>query len=417
MRSTIRRFTTALIVAAIATTICTTATPAAGQAPAESDQARESRLALSGDSLQKAAARSPRFAGVRVSDDRTRIDLYATDVEDPEIKNAARDHARGSQVRILHAPTALGDMEALRERISDDSTSWASQGLQLVHWGPNVAANKVKIGLADYTEPDAQKLRDKYGPAVVVAPATPATDGASRLVDNSPWNGGDNTAMDNGGDCSTGPAVKSASGKTYLLSAGHCYITGFGNTAAWTGNYIYRTFNGSHNLTGDNPRLMGNAAAERVDMGYDAALIDTSASGLAWRTAAPADQGTAVAQKQEFASTENISVCVSGAFSGERCGAVVTDVDVVVTSSGVRKIHSVIATHPTGALMAGNGDSGGPVYTVQSTGLFMTGMYHAFQDQADCTRSAFPGRRCGSTYYYHNLSSVMNHRGVTLVKR
>lgn len=320
-------------------------------------------------------------------------------------------------VRYQKVPHDWTELERVSERVTADLAELEAEGLSLVRWGPDATTGRLDIAIEREDASGAAKLRARYGNDIHVLVEPRPTRRASRLNDVAPWNGGDAISSDGAeDDCTAGPPVKSSSGKTYLLTAGHCYRTTAG---AWTGSYIYRAFNGSDLLAGDNPRLMGNAAAELVDNGYDVALIDTSSSGLDWRTAGTNDQGTAVAQKQEFASTVGISVCVSGAFSGERCNARVSDVNQTVNVGGIRTIRTVIASHPNNVDLAGPADSGAPVYTVQSTGLFLTGLFYAGTGGLNCTRNNVGARagQCGSTIYYQNLSSVMNHRGVTLYTR
>jgi hypothetical protein len=329
------------------------------------------------------------------------------------MQQRAESNSRGVALRFKPSQRSYDDLLATVDDLNRDRETWRSQGIALTMWYPEPHLNKVRVEVLSDPASARASLAAKYGDVidVVAANPEPVTYGASRVNDVSPWNGGDGLKFDSPGTCTSGPAVKSASGQTYLLTAGHCLVS-YGTN--FTGSYVYRTFNAADSYTSSGT-LIGNAAPEWSTSGYDVALVQTTASGLVFRTSGTNDAGTAVAQKTSFGSTGGLSVCVSGVYSGERCGAVVNAVDSSFTDvNGVFHIHAVRATHPT-TDVAGEGDSGGAVYTVQSTGLYMTGMFWGFQDYVACSRNALPGRTCGRTMYYTDLNSLMNHRAVSLV--
>lgn len=413
-----------------ATAVAAVAGTGATSAAAAPERPTEFALTMAGDRLQKALARAPHYAGVRVSADRAGMDVYSTNPGDAAQRATARRAGGEVPVRFVGARHTWAELLSISERITADAGDLARRGHRLQFVAPSVLRNVLEVGLPHPTVAAAAEFTARYGPAVRVVQGDDLTPHASRLNDVSPWNGGDFIAFDNGQDCTSGPAVKNAAGKTFLLTTGHCFFPH--NTIdayAWTGNYSYRVFNASHGLLGDAQPLMGWAAAE-LGYGYDTALIDTAASGRVWRTANPNDQGTAVPQKAEFASTEATRMlCVSGAFSGERCGNEVDRIGVTRWYSGQPEyifpysyISHVVEAHNTyGNDVTGPGDSGAPVYTVQSTGLYLTGVLIGGIDNNSnmrCTRldSLRPGL-CTWRFAYQNLSSVMNHRGVSLVIR
>lgn len=407
---------TALLAAAVVTAALSAAltAPGAAAAPPGPEGPTNEALANAGSELQRSLQETPRYAGLQAAPDHSKIQIWSTDVHDRDLNERVQAHRQGVPFEILPAEHSYADLASVRDRMDSDIVSMRGEGVYVVFWGPDPVTNSVTVGVANPPADAEQRLKNRYGPLVRVVAAAPALPASSRLNDTSPWNTGDAITFDNGHYCSSGPAVKTSTGKTYLLTAGHCVLD---TAASWTGNYIYRTFNGSPVIAGGSGTQMGNMAAELDSSGYDAALIDTSASGLGFRTAGTNDTGTAVAQKQEFASTVNTSVCASGAYSGERCAAVVSQADVSTAGAdGYTRIHSVVATNAT-TDVAGSGDSGGPVYTVQSTGLFMTGLIWGVGNTVTCSRNAITGRVCGRTVYYQNLSSVMNHRGVSLLTR
>lgn len=378
----------------------------------------EATLTANAVVLRNALERGPRYAGIRISDDRRGIDVHTTDVGDASTRRAAK--AASVPVRVRAATRSWAELKAIATDVSARTRSLATADSRIVAFGPRVGTNSVRVAVTSLTPEIVERLRSRYGAAVTIERGEAGVEYASRLNDVSPYNAGDAIAMDNGGDCSSGPTVKNTAGKRYLLTAGHCFVS---SGTAWTGSYNKRAFNGAHMLTGDAQTFMGWSAAENVNHGYDAALIDTGASGYGWRTGGTNDQGTAVRQAQEFASFENGKVCMSGAFSGERCNATVLatddEINFAASTGGENwKVHIVTAENLGGYDIAGPGDSGGPVYTVQSNGLWMTGMILGGPPESEgpCTRNNIGPRinRCNTVIWYVNLSSVMNHRGVSL---
>jgi hypothetical protein len=61
-------------------------------------------------------------------------------------------------------------------------------------------------------------------------------------------------------------------------------------------------------------------------------------------------------------------VCTGGMMTGEKCGWKVTDTQVNFTYSGGTKVKNMVVAKKTSASCTINGDSGGPVYTVDSSG-------------------------------------------------
>jgi hypothetical protein len=366
--------------------------------------------------LRQAVEKSPHFAGIRIDGDT--VEVWTSDADDGAFAAAAR--AQRVPVRVRTAERSWTELTTVRDRIGRDAGALRAAGVDLVSWGPDLLSNGVVVTVTDATRDVVARLR-AYAPFVTVREGVHPRAAASRLNDASPYNAGDAIAMDNGGDCSAGPSVKNSAGKTFLLTAGHCY-----SAQRTLSGYSYRTFNGAHMLTGDAQTFMGYAAAERVDGGYDTALIDTRSSGLAWRTGGTNTTGTAVAQKREWASVIGAPVCASGAFSGERCGATVTAVDQTVgvcqddlTPCTVSDtVHMVTATNNTTDIV-GPGDSGGPVYQVHTDGVWMTGVIIATNGGLNCTRNNIGARtgNCGTTVFYQNLSSVLNRWGLTLYAR
>lgn len=421
------RSRTTIIRAVVGIAVLTAMSAGTTSARATAAPPTELERSIAGDALQKAFAHSPRYGGVRGSADGRGLDVYVTDLGNSADRSAARRAAGSVPVRFVHATHSWNSLIAASDRITRDIAALQKRGYGIRSLWPTVAGNALEVGVLHPSAVIESALRATYGSGVRVVSARGGAYFASRLNDSSPWNGGDFLAFDNGQDCTAGPAVKNAAGKTFLLTAGHCFFDESDtSTHPWTGSYGYRVFQGAHGLTGDAQPYIGNAAAERGN-GYDSALVDTPASGLVWRTANANDQSTAVPQKSEFASTEaTAGLCVSGAYSGERCAVDVDRLNGTVfygpEGSTSYVSHLVEAHNRYGYDVAGESDSGAPVYAVGSTGLAMTGILlggPAGNAVLPCTRNNIGPRtnKCTAVIWYANLSSVMNHRGVSLVIR
>lgn len=71
-------------------------------------------------------------------------------------------------------------------------------------------------------------------------------------------------------------------------------------------------------------------------------------------------------------------------------------------------------TTTSGAVAAGTGDSGGPVYRFSVGKLYAVGIISMIGDYVPCTVNNNPARTCGSIVSYSAMSSVLNQWGLTL---
>lgn len=355
--------------------------------------------------------------GLRFESSGDRIQLFVTN-DDPETLARLRRTEDADAFDVIKVARGYGEMLALRDRIRSDQRWLEARGLDPVAWGPSLENNGAFVALARVPAGAQDIVDSRYGAgAVLVESGQPIKPFASRLVDNAPWNGGDFIATDrlNSG-CSSGPPVRSASGQSFFVTAGHCF--------AHAGE---RVLNGSHGHLGDNPRLMGSIARlEAPGSGYEGALVAANTSNRNWRTGTPSATSPSAYQYEARGSVVGTSVCMSGAYSGERCGGVVRRVNVdgeVSGNSGFLQ-NMVLAVHanPTIAI-AGPGDSGGPIYSVQSAGLLIQGVIIggpsststlACPNDSTMIATSRRGNRCSASVWYHDAVSLFTHMGVSL---
>lgn len=240
----------------------------------------------------------------------------------------------------------------------------------------------------------------------VVAPA------ADRLADTAPWNGGDFITTKYEGTCTSGPpGYRQADGREFIITAGHCGPatravfnlrdtgSGFVGGGGRVGTIVYN----------DYPTYGG----------LDVAIIDTQAYGgsssLDWRS------NTVSAAQQSWANpAENQKVCSSGAYELEVCNATVTNVDGcywVEQEPGVETYHCHISRAVNyNTVLAGEGDSGGPVYSVDTTTLKLNvkGIVTAVGTARPCIRYPDPGRVCSSIMFFTDIVPILQKYGMAL---
>jgi len=247
-----------------------------------------------------------------------------------------------------------------------------------------------------------------------------------RYNDSAPWNGGDGIGVGTNaayGYCSTGiPVHNTSSGARFLLTAAHCF-----EGSAGVGTPIYNMIKGVASSNKD----MGSLYASDESISYttlgnptlDSALVAPNGGSsrldfdCAWNCS-----GTAT---QVDAATNHIGdqVCSSGAYEGQICGIVLTN------------YYATLCLYPTGASMpsmcsadtwegqrndhaviVGEGDSGGPVYSWSGSGLLARGMIDSQNWFGACPSSSADytdsKRTCGRIMYFIDMHAIMSHWGV-----
>ncbi|MCM0678856.1 S1 family peptidase [Micromonospora phytophila] len=230
-------------------------------------------------------------------------------------------------------------------------------------------------------------------PVTVVDAAEPLDLLASRLDDSPPWNGGGRweswRGVDKRSTCTTGFGVH-ANGRSYVLSAGHCASP---PDMAYQGTYGSSAFDEMGPIYDDDWRsdlLMINAPGWYLI--FDGTTTTSNTKGVrSWGYWAAGQlvcqsgrsSGTVCGLKQ--VQSQGIEVSCTTPDSDGDCGYVI---------EGVIK-----TTQVDGSTAARAGDSGGPVFTLDGTGVRAKGilvggggttMY--FQDWADVIRvyGAYP---------------------------
>jgi len=303
--------------------------------------------------------------------------------------------------------TVLGQQEGLR-----------GSGIDLRAFYPKASANKVVLEVVAPTEDEITRIQQLFGAdAVTVLPVDdlPGMAASDRLSDSPAWNGGDFITSRYEGTCTSGsPAYRQSDGRKFVITGGHCWPVG---------RYVYNERNYPDNAGGHS--VVGRTVYSDYGThgGLDVAVVDVQnyggSSRLNWR-----NFNVSAAQQQWSDPPENGSVCLSGAYEMEKCGATVTDVDMCkyYVDDGTTHCDMSRAVNYNTTLV-GQGDSGGPVYSVDSNTLKLR-IYGEFSyleaavghSLYSCPTLSNPGdpRYCAHVAYFTDIVPVLTKYGLAL---
>lgn len=301
------------------------------------------------------------------------------------------------------AKYSRAEAEAARTRILN---SPASARLGITWSDLNDDGSGVTVGIASRSAVATERLTElrEAGkiPDVALKLGVAAPTGYSRGNDAPPWKGGIRTVHD-GAACSSGFAVLAGSAGR-LLSAGHCDTSG--------DRYIY---------DGGQQLIAPGGSSVSYIKGIDSLLIDPSASPATtpqiFRGGYSSTSTSTV--KNWYSNWPGDPVCSSGASTGEHCGTVYDDGDVVTLNGASVGVIQVAA--PSGQIMGGQGDSGAPMFKkvtggVQARGILLGPDLSAGSETYSCgsTDPNVGSIRCSRWINYVPISTILNTWGVSL---
>ncbi|MFI6101072.1 hypothetical protein ACIA8G_36470 [Lentzea sp. NPDC051213] len=359
------------------------------------------KLMATQDKLHKIAERVERgngFSGLHVDAGSKTLNVYWKGKAPAKVTAAAAvAKAQGLTVKVHPAKHSEAELKAEATRLVKDNGSIQS-----------IAAKYDGSGLA---VKQAAGLSAKSGIQSSVAVEVEAGEvelAASRLVDSPPYKGGAYIEnYKNGtvqGACSSGFAVISnATNADKLLTAAHCGDTGsyFTNGA---GDYV-GTVEGR--AVASDSAIVGATGQARVWIGDS---IETGANqyGLDVIGAASTLPGD--------------WLCDSGAFSGTICDIRAMQTNLTICLGGFGCVNNLVeALHQGGYSAGGNGDSGGPVFSVSQPGDrltargTLTAISVASGDIRQC--SGVPegnGRRCSQRIFFPTIMAQLAGQDVRI---
>lgn len=394
--------------------VAATASPLLGlsSGPGESPAA-----AIADKAEQTAQARfADLYVGEVLTDNGSHAVVYLTQLQQP----AEAAIVAGTQPGVIsfaRAPRSLAYLNALNDAVTSKLDALQQQGTTIVTWGPDFVTGREDVTVQNLDPARTSVLDQTFGASNLVLSSTPlAYTGialSGRASDSPPWNGGDYTIIHlTGGtaDCTSGFGT-SGGGKQYLLEAAHCAPKGA------------KVYNGSPSGKG-REKLMGTVSTQGnwgSKGGLDAELIKTSGHGgssavvFTGRAAKPSrsvDSGSASSRRGD-------QVCDDGAFEGEICDLIIQNSMPTCTTealSVVGPFYKVcglwLVKKRGGGIVAGEGDSGGPVFRFVNNELKATGSITLAHGKViNC-----PGghRGCYRAMYYTSISRILKEFKVRL---
>ncbi|MER6911308.1 S1 family peptidase [Streptomyces sp. NPDC000594] len=294
------------------------------------------------------------YAGVTVSLERRTVTVrWKGRVPAAVAERAAALRAPGTRIEIRPAAYSLAELDHRARALAERGTLGEGDRTHRIHRaGPRTDGGGLDIRV------------HATGPGAVSPAALPSTSGGIPVIvtveepprpsareDDAGRNGGI-VLLSSGSMCSSGFGVTwPGKGGDYVLSAAHCGPAGS----------VWHTYRGArvgtvHDRDMVNDTLFlstdGAAAGNRVWTGSGAMRPGQSTRPV---------RGAAHTFPGEY-------LCVSGSRTGLVCDVRVSRTGQYVVYPGGQRVHVNVLDHVRGALAAGSGDSGGPVFSVLGDG-------------------------------------------------
>lgn len=321
-----------------------------------------------------AADRLPGYAGLTVHPASDYLTVYWNGQLPAALKDRAQARKNAGAVQFSSARFSLAELDALRAKIVR-SPGFRQSGIVLLEPAPDGSSLQVGVSTAPARAQALSAIRSEASEVTYTRQA--ATPFSGRWADIPPFFGGALIHSATGDfDCSSGwPVHAEASPSTfYLITAAHC-------THVPEGNITSNVFTTAP-YTGIPVKNIGTASNE--DLTLDAGLINLGTNGSPFGgdgnsiyTGQVDPAGTGFLEMSaglDGMTANNVgdTVCTSGAYSGEICGLDITstDADWVINYGDVEAVVvGLQIENPSQASAAGQGDSGGPIYSYVNAGL------------------------------------------------
>jgi hypothetical protein len=317
------------------------------------------------------------YAGLAVSPARDFLTLYWKGRVPGALRRYAAGKHAGGAVRFASARYSLAQLDSVRNRIVG-SPGFPHSGITMV--APANDGSGLQIGFSSGQAKARSLAADKAGGIRVTFTRQPqSVPLAGRWADVQPFFGGGliNSAL-NSEDCTAGWPIHATlrPATFYIITAAHCTYRPSVNPATnvWT----------TGRWTAFATKHIGTVVPRHA-LGLDAGLINTGMNGSVGGgggrtiyTGGVDPKGNGLLEKAAGidGSTKNFvgnTVCTSGAYSGEICGLKIENTNatwrVLYSDGTVVVVHGLLIKNPKGTNAAGQGDSGGPVYSYANAGL------------------------------------------------
>jgi hypothetical protein len=370
-----------------------------------------------------AAQFQSQYGGISLSNDNATINIYVTS-QSPQLIKAVSIIAPSGSINYVPVANSWSDLTTLQKLIEDSISELGSEGINVAGLYIDPSLNRVVIDVGNATPSETDYLEKRFGVNKLLVDGVPSAGMGvpltSRTSDFSPYNAGDNMTSIHSStyyQCSTGFSM-ALSGVSHILTAAHCFPSG-----ASVSNELFNT---DTNTVVGGGRSMGTiSAVDTTASGTDSEYLSGAGSFLLTIGAIGSPVSEYVHGLAGVTAGET-GICASGGLSGQVCGITVKTTSNCLTnlyylnsswSEVTRTACNLIRVYTSGAAIAGQGDSGGPMYVVSGGNYYGIGLISTGYsgDTATCPANAWAARTCYWDIYYTSLSSVLNHFGGTLV--
>jgi hypothetical protein len=399
----------ALVVASLLSSPEVLASPG-GAAPRVSPQAAFADAPARLDAL--ASRQFPAsYGGLVVSGGGKHVVVYLTQPT-VAVERALAAGAPAGTVTFVSTRNSLRFLDSLQQTILGRAQALTSSGIKLVEFGPDIRTGREYVGVQGLTAKGAAVL-DRWLGARNLELTNLSTDQVpvatvGRATDSAPWNAGDYIAnQSHSAGCSSGFGiffgVSSVPGN---FTASHCFATG-------TGIYNYAAGEGH----GSNTRMGYISNRDTSSGGTDTEILDTinhgGSSDLVW-LGSPTSTTRGIVSGYTTNPVGD-QICNSGAYSGEVCGAAITNNNTCITVDGIWRCHMIHAVNSSHAIANETGDSGGPVFRFIGSSLYATGIVSASTtaDQRSCQYNT--NQICFWDIYYTAINSALSEYGARII--
>lgn len=348
----------------------------------------------------------PQFASAEVTEERDRVIVHWFGDPDDALLSALIEEP-GVATAIEPTTYMPGELRAAAEDLLRSDPAIKSAGAVYDGSGLTVSAESLEPH-SRVAVPLADRLTALTGFPTIVEDAPPV-EASTRLADHSYHLGGARIRHFDGAflrqSCTAGfPVVKgSDTSKKGMMFAAHCgavgeqWVTDDGSNAYHFGNIVTR------NTTYDGAIL---------EMGFTNPYI--------W--IGPEDTSTFTAINGVLSAFVGQELCYSGSFSGLNCGNIVDAVNLSYNLGGdLTAVKGFRSVNANGDPAAGNGDSGGPGYSIVSTSngvkRWAVGIISAIPGNSGTTCAGVPGssavggRKCSPTVISTSVVLIGNQTG------
>jgi hypothetical protein len=371
------------------------------------------------------------YANVSIDIPDDAVDVYMAGAPPSVVAAVASDSidatttsASGTVVTHNDAAHPLTAVQALQQEVvATVPTILSSVNIEVRHIVPTLDGH-LEVGVASDIATAQQYFDSLYGAGWITVVSDNSAYGADltyRDNDSSPWNGGDfiyhkSDSEGTASNCSAGiPVHDTSSGAEYVLTAAHCFWSYGGDGTQVRNGYVDESFNseGSTTIIG----TVAHSSDPNNNDTYDSALISASSSVVdfdcGW------DCAGRNTQEGPKANHTGDPACTSGAFEGQHCSITIKNPGEDICVPGGECTADTTEGVGSGDAIAGEGDSGGPVYAydpnnddLQPLGMIDQGKPG---DEISCP-SGSPNaseRTCYTTIYWIDIAGIDSHWGVT----